>query len=430
MIDKMNNKELIKTIAFWKETVERDNLFSRILAGKINIRSSEIVDIVGPRRSGKSSVLKLIIRMLEKDSWLYINFEDPVFIENNDPKTIEELISIYEQYFSSSLKYLFFDEIQNIKYWEKVIRKLRDSGRYKIFITGSSSKLLSSELSSLITGRHLSYELMPLNFREYLFFRNITVKDAKEIALKEIKIIKYFEKYLRLGGFPKIVLDEDVELLKQYYPDILEKDIIGRHSIRQKNIVEKIGVFLLSNASKILSITSLEKTFNISFEAASTYFNYFKEAFLIFEIPQFSYSLKTQQKALKKIYAIDTGIANASSFRFSEDYGRILENCVFLHLNQIVQEIYYYKTKNNLEVDFLVKYTDRKMELIQVCADISDEKTKKRELKALTSAMEELNISSAFILTSSTKDIVKINARKITIVPAYEWILEKITTYH
>lgn len=422
----MNNKELIKTIDFWRKSAEEGGLFRRILTDKINIKSNEIVDIVGPRRSGKSSILKLLIKNLEKDSWLYINFEDPVFIENNDPKVIEELIEAYEQYYSPSLKYLFFDEVQNIKYWEKAVRKLRDGAKYKIFITGSSSKLLSSELSSLITGRHLSYELAPLNFKEYLFFKNISVENLKEIVLQEAKIFKYFEKYLKIGGFPKIVLDEDMELLKQYYPDILEKDIIKRHNIRQKDIVEKIGVFLLSNSSKILSITSLEETFNISFEAASNYLNYFKEAFLVFEVSQFSYSLKTQQKALKKVYAVDTGLANAVSFRFSEDYGRILENSVFLHLNQLAPEVYYYKTKSNLEVDFLVKYLNQKMDLIQVCADISDEKTKKRELKALIDAMMELDISSSVILTASEKDIIKIDNRKIIIMPAYEWMLEKI----
>lgn len=423
----MYSKELIRTIDFWKKSAEESGLFRRILTDKINIKSDEIIDIIGPRRSGKSSILKLLIKNMEKDSWLYINFEDPAFIENNNPKVIEELIETYIQHYGSSLKYLFFDEIQNIEYWEKAVRKLRDGSKYKIFITGSSSKLLSRELSSLITGRHLSYNLMPLNFREYLFFKNITVNNLKETVLQEAKIVKYFEKYLKLGGFPKIVLGENEELLKQYYPDILEKDIIKRHNIRQKDIVEKIGVFLLSNASKILSINSLEKAFNVSFEAASNYLNYFKEAFLVFEVSQFSYSLKTQQKALKKIYAVDTGLANAVSFRFSEDCGRILENCVFLHLNQIAPEVYYYKTKNNLEVDFLVKYQNQKMELIQVCADISDEKTKKRELKALLGAMAELGISSSLILTASTNEVVKINNRKVVIMPVYEWILGKIT---
>lgn len=426
MVKDMNNKELIKTITFWRESVQKDVLFHRDLEEKIDIKSDEIIDIIGPRRSGKSSVLKLLIKNLEKDSWLYINFEDPFFIENNSPEVIDELIDAYKQNYSHSLKYLFFDEIQNIERWENAVRKLRDGSGYKIFITGSSSKLLSGELSSLITGRHLSYVLLPLSFREYLSFKKIRIDNKKDIVLQEAKIIKYFDKYLHLGGFPKIVLDENMELLKQYYSDILGKDIIERHNIRQKSIIEKMGVYLLSNAAKILSVASLEKTFGISFQSASSYLEYFKESFLIFGVSQFSYSLKTQQKSLKKIYAADTGLANAVSFRFSEDYGRLLENCVFLHLNQLAPEIYYYKTKSGLEVDFLIKTHAQKMTLIQVCADLSDEKTKKREIKALTEAMNELDISSGLILTESKEEVININNRTITIIPAYEWILNQI----
>lgn len=419
----MIKEELVKIINFWQKAALENALFNRILTDKIDVKSDEIIDIKGPRRSGKSSLLKLLIQKLKKNSWLYINFEDPFFIENNNQQVIEELIDIYKQYYSPNLKYLFFDEIQNINYWEKVVRKLRDGTKYKIFITGSSSKLLSQELSSSITGRHLSYSLMPLNFREFLFFKKFNIKDKKDIILHETKIIKYFDEYLKLSGFPKIVIDENLELLKQYYSDILTKDIITRHNIRQKNIIEKMGVYLLSNSAKILSLASLEKTFSLSFQSASTYLDYFIEAFMVFEIPQFSYSLKTQQKSQKKIYAVDTGLAHAVSFRFSEDYGRILENCVFLHLNQKVEEVYYYKTKNNLEVDFLVKNFEQKIELIQVCANIDDEKTKKRELKALVEAMDELGISNALIITGSTKDIIKIKDYTINIVPAHEWVL-------
>ncbi|MCL5774089.1 MAG: ATP-binding protein [Firmicutes bacterium] len=419
----MDKKQLIKIIDFWQKSAKENALFHRALVDKIDVKSGEIVDIVGPRRSGKSSVLKLLMRSLREESWLYINFEDPFFIDNNTPQIIEELIETYEQYYSSKLKYLFFDEIQNIKHWEKVIRKLRDGSRYKIFVSGSSSKLLSRELSSLLTGRHLSYNLMPLNFREYLSFKKINLKSEKDFILQEMKIARYFDRYLKLGGFPKIVLEENEELLKQYYFDILEKDIVGRYDIRQKNVLEKMGLYLLSGAGKVLSIASVERAFDVSFQAASNYLEYFKDAFLVFEVPQFSYSLKRQQKSLKKIYAVDTGLANAVSFRFSEDYGRMLENCVFLHLCQFFEEVYYYKTKSDLEVDFFVKKGNQKPELIQVCADLSEEKTKKREIKALVEAITELGLSSALILTGYYRDTVKVNNYTIKVIPVSEWVL-------
>lgn len=419
----MNKEQLINIINFWRKASEERELFPRDIVNKINIKSREIVDIVGPRRCGKSSILMLLIKNIKNNnSCLYINFEDPFFIENNKSQIIEDLISIYREYFSSELKYLFFDEIQNIENWEKMVRKLYDGTNYKIFITGSSSKLLSRELSSLITGRHISYELAPLTFGEFLSFKKIRLENNKDIFLSKIKLLKLFDKYIKFGGFPKIVIEEDEQLLRQYYLDILEKDIIKRYDIRQKNVFEKIGIYLLTNSSKTVSLSSLEKTFNISFEIVNNYLSYFKEAFLVFELLQFSYSLKKQQRALKKIYAVDVGLAGQVSFRFSKDLGHILENIVFSHL-RIKNEIFYYRTKNNLEVDFLIKGRNNKIDLIQVCVNLDDEKTKQREINALLEALLELKISHGLLLTESMKDIIKIKNKTIKIIPIYEWLL-------
>lgn len=421
----MDKEAIVKVIDFWQKAAKEKGLFPRALIEKINIKSSEIIDVVGSRRGGKSSLLKLLIEKINGlYPFLYINFEDPFFIDNNQPAIIENLIEIYKEYFDPKLKYLFFDEIQNIENWEKAVRKLYDGEKYKFFITGSSSKLLSSELATLITGRHLSYELMPLTFKEYLSFKGLEISDAKGMILHRTKIAMAFDKFLKLGGFPKIVLDENVELLKQYYSDILEKDILKRYNIRQKLTIEKMGIYLLSNAAKTLSLAELEKTFKLSFEATSAYLGHFLDAFLAFELPQFSYSLKTQQKAYKKIYAIDTGLANAVSFRFSEDKGRRLENCVFLHLRQMSEELYYYKTKSGAEVDFLVKQSPKKMELIQVCVNIDSETTKKREINSLLEAMDEIGARTALILTESTKTKLKIKGKTINIIPAYEWLMK------
>lgn len=427
----MEKEPLIKVIDFWQRTAKEGMLFPRALTEKIDLKSREITDITGPRRSGKSCTMKLLLQKLKDgSSWLYINFEDPFFVENNQPQIIEQLIEVCREYFCPALKYLFFDEIQNIEKWEKAVRKLHEEAHYAIFITGSSSKLLSGELSSLITGRHLSYELMPLTFEEYLTFNNIKVGGKKDFILKKTKIAKKFDNYLKLGGFPKIVLEKNEELLKQYYSDILEKDIIKRYDIRHKSVLEKMGIYLLSNSAKVLSISSLARTFNISFEVAATYLDYFKEAFLVFDVPQFSYSLKTQQKALKKIYAVDAGLANAVSFRFSGDRGRILENAVFLQLKSAIggrKELYYYKTKNNLEVDFLVKEKDpKKTQLIQVCADFRNEKTRQREIRSLIEAMDELKLSMGLILTEAVGDVVKIKNKTIHVFPASEWFLSAL----
>ena len=417
--------QLVKTIDFWKETVTEKDLRYRPIVDAIDYKSREVIDIIGPRRSGKSSVLKLLIKKLcLTDNFLFINFEDPYFVTHNDPQVIEELIAIYQEYFQKNLKYLFFDEIHAIDHWERVVRKLRDSGKYKIFLTGSSSKLLSRELSTLLTGRHLSYSILPLSFGEFLSFKGIKIENKKDIILKEKTLLKSFDEYLFTGGFPEIVKTSNIALLKQYYFDILQKDIVMRYDVRQKDILEKMGIFLITHSAKTLSIASLKKTFDLSYEAVSTYLDYFHEAFLTFELPQFSYSLKTQQKALKKMYAVDTGLANAISFRFSQDKGRLLEQCVFLELKRRGIEVYYYKTRYNKEVDFVLKLPNKEKQLIQVCWDIVDSETRKREFDSLKQGMEELKITDGVVLTHNSEEIIGEGKKTITVMPVYKWLID------
>lgn len=423
---KIDTEQLIKVIDFWQKTVQKSILNERDALNEINFKTKEVIDIIGPRRSGKSSLLKLIIHRFNiEESCLYINFEDPFFIENNSPQIIEEIISVFKEYFHKKLEYVFFDEIQAIHQWEKAIRKLRDAEGLKIFITGSSSKLLGQELSTLLTGRHLSYKVFPLSFAEFVGFRGITIKDKKDIVLQESRVRRLWSEYPDIGGFPEAVLTKNPGLLKQYFFDILEKDVMMRYEVRDKNVLEKIAVYFLSNAGKIISMESIKKTFHISFASAVSYLSYLKEAFLVFELPQFSYSLKKQQKALKKIYSVDCGLSGAVSFRFSEDRGRVLENIVFLELLRRFSEVYYYRTRNNLEVDFLTKEKAEFKQLIQVCWSLQDKNTRKREINSLLAAMEETNLNRGLVITENEEDIIKHKGKTIEIKPAYKWLLEK-----
>ena len=423
---KTDREQLVKIIDFWQKSAKRNNLLNRVVLDAVDIKSREIIDLVGPRRSGKSSVLKLIIKKMKlKDNFLYLNFEDPFFVENNKAEIIEEVVSVYQEYFNSSLKYLFFDEIQEIKNWEKAVRKLRDGGNFKIFITGSSSKLLSRELSSLITGRHLSYRVYPLSFVEFLDFENIRIKNKKDIIIREKMLHKKFGEYLEWGGFPEVVLEKNHELLKNYFFDILEKDVMARYDIRDKTTLEKMAVFLLSNSAKITTIESLKSNFNLSYETAAAYLEHFKDSLLLFELPQFSFSLKKQNKALKKFYSVDIGLAKNASFKFSEDKGRILENAVFLELNRSARKLYYYKTKDGLEVDFFSKEKENNGELIQVSWSVGEKTVREREIKSLFSAMNELKMKKGLILTFGESDIIKKDGKEIAIKPVYRWMLEK-----
>lgn len=418
------DESLVKIIDFWQKNVTQGKLYSREIIKEIDLKSKEIIDLIGPRRSGKSSILKLIARKFNVKDYLYINFEDPFFVSHNSAEIIENLIEIYQEYFNLYPKYIFFDEIQEIKDWEKAIRKLRDEGKYKIFITGSSSKLLSREMSSLITGRHITYEVLPLSFKEFLTFRNMDIFNKKELILKRRELVKQFQQYCQDGGFPEIVITGNYALLKNYFYDILEKDIIRRYDIREKDVLEKLTLYLLSNSGNISSLESLKKTFSISFLPANSYLEYLKEAFLIYELVQFSYSLKKQEKAFKKYYSVDVGLSNAVSFKFSEDKGRILENLVLLELKRQGEELYYYRTKNNLEVDFAIKIKNKICQLVQVAWSLDDKQVENREIKALLEAMKEIKLDKAFILTYNEEKEITLDHKTIKVIPIDKWLIE------
>ncbi|MCX6719135.1 MAG: ATP-binding protein [Candidatus Taylorbacteria bacterium] len=417
-----NHEQLVKIIDFWNKESQNSVLFERDLAHSIDINGLEVVDIIGSRRSGKSSVLKLIMKKLPEDSWLYMNFEDPYFFDNSSPLIIEELINVYQIYFNKDLKYLFFDEIQNIRGWEKTVRKLRDSEKFKIFITGSSSKLLSSEIGSVLSGRHLSYTLLPLSFEEFLAFKNISVKDGRDLILNSSLIQKEFGEFLIHGGFPRIVLTGDMELLQQYYGDIVERDIVGRYQIRRKDVLKNLGIYLMTNSAKTISAASLHRLYSISETIIAKYIGYFREAILIFDVRRYSPSLKSAQKSLPKIYAIDTGLARSVSHSFSDDYGRLLETSIFLELKRRGREIFYYKD-SGMEIDFVTKDDKDALTLIQVCADISSVETREREIKALIKAADLLKTDKLLLITLDSEETILEGDHSIEVIPAWKWML-------
>ena len=281
---------------------------------------------------------------------------------------------------------------------------------------------MSGELSTLLTGRHVSFSLMPLSFKEYLSFKGIAAESAKDLFMKNNEINRAFPEYLSYGGFPQVVLTGQRELLKSYYGDIVERDIIGRYDVRDKNTLEKIGLFIMSNVSKTLSPTSLKKMYSISFAKAVRYADYFKEAMLCYELEQYSSSLKSRQRSLKKIYSVDTGLANVVSMSFSEDRGRLLENAVFLELKRRGKQLFYYKTPL-CEVDFVIREGGRDKELVQVCWDLSDSATKARELKALKKAAIDLKLDKATVVTVDQKETIMHEGLKVEVVPAHEWFI-------
>ncbi len=414
------NNELVKIIEFWRKAIKK-NLYEREILKRISLKTKEVIDVIGIRRSGKSSILHLIGEQYDlSEKTLYINFEDPFFIEENKPNIIERLISVYEEYFSEDLKLLLFDEVQNIVNWERVIRKLRDTGKYTIIITGSSASLLSREMGSLLTGRHLSYTLYPLSFAEFLNFKGIYIKEKKDIVLMEQKIKKNLELFFETGGFPEVALTGEMTLLKNYFYDILYRDIVVRYNIRDSERLEKIALFLINNSAKLYSLESIKNTYAVSYETAFNYVTYLKQAFFVMELSRFDCSLKSQTRAPKKIYVIDQGLAHSVSFRFSSERGRIMENIVFLELMKREEKLFYFKGKR--ECDFLIQEKDRIAGVIQVTQELT-EKNKKREIHGLTEAMETFQLREGVIITENQEDRFNRGSLKIEVIPLWKWLL-------
>ncbi|VVB53045.1 AAA domain protein [uncultured archaeon] len=363
----------------------------------------------GVRRCGKSTLLR---QLMEKvDGFYYLNFEDPrvVDFEVGDFQKLDEIF--HEEY--GDQNHYFFDEIQNVQKWELYVRAMLDKKKH-VVITGSNASLLSRELGSRLTGRHLRQELFPFSFKEFLKF---TGKETN---------IKTFQDYLLKGGFPDYLKIGRAGVLQELLNDIFVRDIAVRHKIRNVKTIREMALYLLTNIGKEFSYTSLKKTFNLgSTNSAISFVSYFEDSYLLFTIPKFDYSLKKQLINPKKAYSIDNGMSNTNSASFSEDNGRMLENTVFLNLRRKYRDIYYFREKN--ECDFVIKEGVKITRAIQVCNELNED-NKNRETKGLTEAMNKFNLNKGLILTYNQEDTLRTDNREITITPIWKWLLQDTNT--
>ena len=381
------------------------------------------VIISGIRRSGKSTLLNQIINSFYGKGVYYLNFEDERLVDFE----VSDFNSLYEVFLElyGETKVFSFDEIQNVPQWEVFVRRMQDKG-YKFFITGSNASLLSKEFATKLTGRRVSIELYPFSFVEYLSFKGYKLqKNALSYTAIRAGIKKHFTGYLQHGGMPEYLKYNDSTLLKRVYEDILYRDIVARYNIKQVKTLRELGLYLLSNIGGLFSYNKLTKTLGVgSMNTIKSYIDYLENSFLVSLVNRFSYSLKQQFVANKKIYCIDNGLAESIAFQFSKNKGKFLENLVFLELRRRCAEIYYYKTTNNLEVDFLIKNGRKDISLIQVTDNLDSEKTRQREIGALTRAMDELQVKKALILTEDVEEEIKLKGKVILTRPVYKWLLE------
>jgi len=377
--------------------------------------------IIGPRRAGKSF---FSIRSMETHKQIgYVNFDDERLF---GLKSFDELLHAVNQVYHNP-KVLLFDEIQNIPGWELIMNRLQRNG-YIIFITGSNSKLLSSELATHLTGRHLITCLFPFSFLEIT-----QLAEMKEISGD---IRQQCDEYIIQGGFPELWVKklDSRNYLNSLFDSILFKDIVKRHKIRHSSALDNLAMFMVSNIASELSFTTITK--RLSFRSVVTlqkYIDYLEEAFLIFSIQRFSFKVREQISSNKKFYCYDNGFFQAKAFKFSPNYGKLYENTVAIELKRCEMEglikVFYWKNEKHEEVDFVVQKGLKIEELIQVCYDLSEPKVKEREIRALLKAGAALDCKQILVITRDFEKVEEASwygfTGEVNFIPLWKWLLEK-----
>jgi predicted AAA+ superfamily ATPase len=365
------------------------------------LQKDEVTVLKGIRRCGKSTLLLNQIKMLiasgiESKNIVFINLEDPRFVNSLSVELLSQIKDVYLEYLAPTVKpYIFLDEVQNVPFWEKWVTKEYELGLSHLAITGSNSSMLSGEIASSLSGRYLSVEVFPLSFREFLEFCHIKISSKLDFVNNRIELSRAFEEFIKYGAFPKVLAyepHEKNELLITYKDSILLKDIVARYKLKNFTTLEEIASFLLANTGIIQSTSKIKNNFKISFDMANDYVEYLKNAYMILEVKKFDYSLKKQNLNDRKYYAADLGLANLYRVGNLQFRGDDLETIVYLELLRRGYKVYYYKTSSNQEIDFLLELDNKIVELIQVTKSIENESTKKREIVPFLKTIEELQL--------------------------------------
>jgi predicted AAA+ superfamily ATPase len=430
----MDRELLLSIVAEWLEEATIPALIPR---QEIQIDPEglkRILAIVGPRRAGKTYFMyQLIQSLLDTGRWtkqdiLFLDFED-YRLTGFLPSDMEELFAVFQQLTGQYPHFLFFDEVQRLPNWSRVLRTLHNQHRFKIIISGSNSQLLGREVATELRGRYEDVMMLPFSFEEYLHYRGISYSKATAYTPARGKIIAAFEEYLNYGGFPEVIMlatsAERHRLLQSYFQTVFYKDVLDRYNIKARYILDVLMRELLEDFSGLFSISRFEKNLKSnnlpgSKRTISNYLHYLQEAFFILLTEKFAYSPRQRLMNPKKVYLIDTGLAVLGR-PFSENRGKILENLVAIELCRRGREAYYFKKRH--ECDFIIKTGSQPTEAIQVCWELTG-RNEKREIAGLVEAMNSLNISDGKILTFAQSEEREVSGRKVVIQPVWRWLLE------
>ncbi|PSL28729.1 ATP-binding protein [Dyadobacter jiangsuensis] len=377
---------------------------TRTALNKLPDITSHALIVSGVRRCGKSTLLHQLLREKHPDAF-YLNFED-TRLYDFEPSDFVRLDSLVKDMGQTAL---FFDEIQIVERWETYVRQKLDEG-CQIIITGSNASLLSRELGTKLTGRQITKELFPFSYTEFCAYRNIAPSADGT------------RDYMAAGGFPEYVKSGLEEIMHHLFEDILIRDIAVRYGVRDVRTLQRLALYLVSNVGRLITGNRLKTLF----EAGSTstmmdYLSYFEYTYLFHFVPKFSYSLRKQLINPRKVYAIDTGVVNANSGSFTDDFGAVFENLIFLHLRRNYKEIYYFSEKS--ECDFVVSEKGTVRQVIQVCYDLNHDNID-RELKGLFEAIAHFGLKEGTLVTFNQADEFERDGMKARVVPAHQYLAD------
>ncbi|PKP54476.1 MAG: ATPase [Candidatus Altiarchaeales archaeon HGW-Altiarchaeales-3] len=433
--------QIISDVNLWGRDQEtgtnRKDYIKRL--NELSVSREDAIAIIGMRRTGKTYLAKQFLKnaalQTNKEQTLYVNFEEPKLDPYLSLPLLDEIYNAYRTYINrGDFAYIVLDEIQNIDRWEKWVRMMQEKqAKVKIIVTGSSSKLMSSEFATVLTGRSLKLEVYPLSFKEFLYFKGMIFKTEYDILTKSNEIQMMLPEYLEYGGLPKVVLENNKvikkEFLKEVFDGIIYRDVISRYNIQDTYLTKLVAEFGINYFSTLMSANKLRNTLinvvkrKISPNLVIEILNHIIETYLIFSVPIYSNKIKDQKQYPKKIYCIDAGLINVIAFKLTENWGRIYENTVAVELKKRKKEIYYWKDKNQWEVDFVIKEGPEINELIQVSYDIGNIETKNREIKSLIKASGELKCTNLLVITRDYEGREEINGVTIKFKLLWKWLL-------
>jgi len=430
----MDSGKIKSLVAEWLESLILPSLIPRDVAITDIEPISEILAVVGPRRSGKTFFMYQLIHHLvnkgiSKNEILFIDFEDYRLI-GIQPLDIDTILSVFYQFTGQYPQYLFFDAVHHLPSWSKVLRTLHNQDRYHIVISGSNSQLLSGEIATELRGRYRDLLMLPFSFAELLKLKNISFSVRTFYTPEKGGILRLFDAYIKEGGFPEVLKKENTlekkDLLQNYYRTLYYKDLLERYHIRAKTVLESMMSYCLDMMGDIFSISRFSKTVQaadvpVSKKTISNYLHYLREAFFIIVNEKFDFSPRKRLMNPKKIYLLDGGFSGLS-MNFSENKGKFLENTVAVQLYRMREDMYYFRKEK--ECDFIIRKGTKPHMAIQTCWELN-EQNRKRELAGLMEAMETLKMKTGLILTYDQEGTEQIGGMKIPVKPVYQWLLEK-----